>query len=261
MNPFASNPIDEPTGIPTGDLPEFRGPTMDHPFEAFARFYDHDYRHYDDDVEMLLALAHEQDGLVLELGCGTGRLLAPLASAGHNVVGVDISPALLDVAQWKLDQLDLASHVQLVQADLRDFQIDNERFAFAFCTSNTLMHLTSPADQLVALQNAHRHLDTDGLLLIDLFNPDVQRLTQVQGIQELADQMDRRANRRAGDQVVRTDGQLVGAVTGDTLRLRRDLPGRQCAPHALSLYAALPLARRSPTNATCRWLHVGGRLG
>ena len=49
------------------------------------------------------------------------------------------------------------------------------------------MHLTSQADQLAALQNAQRHLANDGLLLIDLFNPDVARLSAVQGLQELAD--------------------------------------------------------------------------
>ncbi len=124
---------------------------------------------------------------MLELGCGTGRLLLPLAAAGFQVAGVDISPALLEIARSKLEQHQLSGKVDLQRADLRTFQLDDQRFAFAFCTSNTLMHLTTPADQLAVLHNAHHHLEEDGLLLIDLFNPDVQRLTQVQGVQELAD--------------------------------------------------------------------------
>lgn len=204
MNPFKHNAIVEADTVVTHKTVDRDDPATDQTFEAFARFYDHDYRNYDDDVDMILDLAEEQAGPVLELGCGTGRLLEPLALAGHSagrkMVGVDISPALLAVAQKKLQQSDLAGHVRLVQGDLRDFQIDDQRFAFAFCTSNTLMHLTSPADQLAVLRNAHRHLDQDGLLLIDLFNPDVQRLTQIQGLQELAD---RWVDDRTGAQVIK----------------------------------------------------------
>jgi SAM-dependent methyltransferase len=200
MNLFSNKSIDEPTDSAAFDAADHDNPTSGQPFEAFARFYDHDYRHYDDDVELILELADEQAGPVLELGCGTGRLLEPLAAAGNNVVGVDISPALLDIARNKLGQQNLPGRVQLHQADLRDFQIDGLRFAFVFCTSNTLMHLTSSADQLAVLKNAHHHLDQDGLLLIDLFNPDVQRLTQVQGVQELAD---RWIDEETGTQVIK----------------------------------------------------------
>jgi SAM-dependent methyltransferase len=183
MNPFVRNPIDEQAHDSWNRYTQ----EADLSFEAFARFYDLDYRDYDDDVDMILELAAEQAGPVLELGCGTGRLLQPLAAIGQQVVGIDISPALLALARTKLEQHQLSGQVELREADLRDFQLDGQRFAFAFCTSNTLMHLTSPTDQLAALHNVHRHLDRDGLLFIDLFNPDVHRLTQVQGIQELAD--------------------------------------------------------------------------
>jgi SAM-dependent methyltransferase len=74
-----------------------------------------------------------------------------------------------------------------VQADLRSFDLPCKDYAFAFCVSNTLMHLTTPADQLAALANAHRHLAPDGLLMLDLFNPDVSGVVNNQGVQELAD--------------------------------------------------------------------------
>ena len=67
-------------------------------FDAFAAYYDADYRHYDEDVDCILTLAEEAGGPVLELGCGTGRLLLPLAAQGHAVTGVDLSPALLAIA-------------------------------------------------------------------------------------------------------------------------------------------------------------------
>lgn len=61
-------------------------------FDAFARFYDDDYRDYFDDLGLILDLAEEQGGPVLELGVGTGRVLLPLVDAGHTVTGVDIEP-------------------------------------------------------------------------------------------------------------------------------------------------------------------------
>jgi SAM-dependent methyltransferase len=78
----------------------------------------------------------------------------------------------------------------LVEADLRDFDLPRRDFGFAFCTSNTLMHLTTSADQLAVLGNAHRHMRTGGLLFLDLFNPDVARLLEISGLMELADEWD-----------------------------------------------------------------------
>jgi SAM-dependent methyltransferase len=164
---------------------------MNQVFDRFARFYDEDYRHYNDDVEAIVHLAQEMDGPVLELGCGTGRLLLPLASTGLPVTGVDISPALLERARGKLAALPQGDAVVLVQADLRHLELAQYDFAFAFCTSNTLMHLADAADQLALLERAAAHLRPGGLLLIDLFHPDVARLMEVHGVMELADQWTR----------------------------------------------------------------------
>lgn len=160
-------------------------------FDRFADFYDADYRYYTDDLAAILELATDCGDPILELGCGTGRLLLPLAEAGHTITGIDLSPALLAIAHQKIHSSPVTIHqsqVTLVEADLRTFDLAQKAFSFAFCTSNTLMHLSTQADQLALLRNAHRHLGQDGLLLIDLFNPDPARLLAVNGLQELADQ-------------------------------------------------------------------------
>lgn len=153
-------------------------------FDRFARFYDQDYRGYEDDIEAIRMLAAECGDPILELGCGTGRALLPLVQAGYDVTGIDISPALLDCAASKLKQAGLKAH--LVQADLRTFDLPVKTFAFSFCTSNTLMHFTTPADQIAVLRNVARHLRPGGRLFIDLFNPDLVRLFAVDGLTELA---------------------------------------------------------------------------
>src|SRR6478609_1434357 len=82
-------------------------------FDRFARFYDDDYRDYTDDIEAITHLAKQCGNPVLELGCGTGRVLLALAMARCTVTGVDISPALLDVARGKLQNSQLATRITL----------------------------------------------------------------------------------------------------------------------------------------------------
>ena len=157
-------------------------------FDRFARFYDEDYRHYEDDIDAIVNLAREMNGPVLELGCGTGRLLLHLASTDLPVTGVDISPALLAIARRKMALVPQGQQVTLLEADLRELDLPARDFAFVFCTSNTLMHLADPAEQLAVLMRAAEHLRPGGLLLIDLFQPDITRLLAVQGVMELADE-------------------------------------------------------------------------
>ena len=164
-------------------------------FDGFARFYDGDYRDYSDDIPLVLKTARTAGRAVLELGCGTGRVLLPLADAGCHVIGLDASAALLAIARRKLAKRGYASatgadgsrKVRLIQADMTSFQLAEKEIDFAFVVSNTLMHVTTQAAQLKALQCAQRHLRAGGLLLIDLFNPDVAYLEAISGIQELAD--------------------------------------------------------------------------
>lgn len=157
------------------------------PFDRFAPFYDGDYRNYFDDIEAIGVLAEEAGDPILELGCGTGRVLMPLALAGHHITGVDLSPALLDIARHKVAEQRLQQQVELICADLLTLQLPRRDYAFAYCTSNTLMHFTTQAEQLSVLRTAFHHLRPGGQLLIDLFNPDVQRLTMINGVMELAD--------------------------------------------------------------------------
>ena len=157
-------------------------------FDRFARYYDGDYRNYDDDIDLILGLAEESDGPVLELGCGTGRVLQQILAEGHEATGIDISPHMLDVARRKLEAMDLLTQGELVEGDLTKFTLRRKDFRLAVCTSNTLMHLTTPHEQMAALKNAHRHLADGGWLFIDLFNPDVARLLAVNNVMELADE-------------------------------------------------------------------------
>ncbi len=141
-------------------------------YDPFARYYDADFRDYHDDVPFLRELARRSGGPILELMCGTGRVLLPLAEAGFTLTGVDVSPAMLAIARANLDAAGLADQVTLIEGDVRDLPLPESSFAMALVAVNSFMHLEEARDQLAALANARRALTRRGLLVIDLFNPD-----------------------------------------------------------------------------------------
>ncbi|HEU4322647.1 MAG TPA: class I SAM-dependent methyltransferase [Roseiflexaceae bacterium] len=149
-------------------------------FDAFARFYDADYGRFEEDVPFYRELARRCGGPVVELMCGTGRLLAPLARAGHRLTGIDIAPALLARARDRLVREGLLERVELLAGDVRD-PLPGGPYALAIVGLNSLMHLEETDDQLLALRSVAAALRPGGLLALDLFNPDPRELLRHNG--------------------------------------------------------------------------------
>jgi SAM-dependent methyltransferase len=143
-------------------------------WDRHARYYDLEHEDYQDDLAMYAGFAGASPGGardVLELACGTGRCLLPLAALGHSVTGLDVSPAMLDLARRKVADAGLGDRVTLLSGDMRDFDL-GRRFGLVFIALNSLMHLESRQEQRQALACAGRHLAPGGRLVVDLFNPD-----------------------------------------------------------------------------------------
>src|ERR1700730_18691528 len=77
-------------------------PRPQDPYAEIAPYYDLGMAGFDDDVGLYLGFAQHAKGRILELGCGTGRLLLPLAEAGFALTGVDRSAAMLEQARDRL---------------------------------------------------------------------------------------------------------------------------------------------------------------
>ena len=142
-------------------------------YDQIARFYDLTHASLTADLPLILQLAAETDGPVLELGCGSGRLLLPLARAGHTVTGLDVSTAMLDRGRARLAQEPTAvqDRITLYQANMTDFVLpDAPSFGLALVPYNTLFHL-DPTQLLATLRRVKGVLGVNGRLFIDLANP------------------------------------------------------------------------------------------
>ena len=113
------------------------------------------------------------DGPLLELGCGTGRVLLPLARAGHEMVGIDLSESMLALGRTKLqvEPPEVRDRVTLLEADMTSFDL-GRRFAQIYCAFGSFHHLRTVEEQLACLDRCSNHLLPRGTLVLDLINPD-----------------------------------------------------------------------------------------
>ena len=128
------------------------------------------------DIGFWQRLAAAQQGPVLELGCGTGRIAVPLAQAGIPLVGIDRSAPMLARARQRLKRAGLADRALLVRGDIRllPFRGGRHRFTLVMAPYGMLQSLTREADLQATLESIARVLAPGGLLGIDLV-PDLPR--------------------------------------------------------------------------------------
>ncbi|MBE2220014.1 MAG: class I SAM-dependent methyltransferase [Anaerolineae bacterium] len=153
-------------------------------YNKIAHYYDLTHADLTEDVDYILKLVASagsaqvasagsaQTVSILELGCGSGRLLLPLARAGYHVTGIDNATVMLARAQKRLtaEPEAVQQRVTLLEADMTQFNITANRFDWAILPYNTFMHLT-PKQMSMALKKIAGSLGENGRLLIDLINP------------------------------------------------------------------------------------------
>jgi SAM-dependent methyltransferase len=158
-------------------------------YDSFARFYDALADRMTDDIPLFIEQAQAANGPALELACGTGRVLLPLARAGIDITGIDICQPMLDKLQAKLEQepRDVQARVALKCADMRSYRFSS-KFKYVFCAFNSFLHLLTTDDQLTCLESVRSYLAPDGRLCISVFAPFHDRLAKrVEFEEELRD--------------------------------------------------------------------------
>jgi len=143
-----------------------------------AQVYDYQTQGRGNDVPFWLSLAEEADDETLEIACGTGRVLVPLARAGLRVTGLDVSKAMLAVARRKLggEPAEVSERVNLIHADMTQFDLGRQ-FGLVIIPFSAFQVLLTRSEQRACLERCRAHLEAGRLLAIDVFNPQLIRLT------------------------------------------------------------------------------------
>ncbi|MFN8443532.1 MAG: class I SAM-dependent methyltransferase [Caldilineaceae bacterium] len=115
------------------------------------------------DDTILLDLARQSQGPILELGCGYGRITIPLAQRGvQNLTGLELSSSSLVYARARAGNLP----IRWVEADVRDFHL-NRHYAFIFARGDVFNFMLTRLDQEAMLACVHQHLADGGQFLFD----------------------------------------------------------------------------------------------
>jgi SAM-dependent methyltransferase len=140
------------------------------------------------DVRFYVDEAVRHGGPVLEVGCGTGRVLIPTARAGLAITGLDLSETMLARCRASLarEPGEVQERVTLHQGDMRHFSLGTT-FRLITIPFRPFQHLEEVADQRSCLACVRQHLADDGRFIFDLFNPWLEHLVDESRQQECLD--------------------------------------------------------------------------
>ncbi len=141
------------------------------PYSILVDFYDHWAEPQRDDIPFYVKRATAVKGPVVELGAGTGRIAIPIARAGQEVIGVDISGAMLTEAARQASAEGVADRITFVEADMRAFVADPP-VELVIIPFRGFLHMLTVEDQLSALTSIRRSLVSGGRLVLNIFVPD-----------------------------------------------------------------------------------------
>jgi ubiquinone/menaquinone biosynthesis C-methylase UbiE len=149
-------------------------------YDLIAPFYDIEHAHFSEDLDMYRNFAELCGGKILELACGSGRVLLPLASEGYELTGVDSSAAMLGLAQQHLQEAGFAARCTLVQQDICNMRME-QKYRMAFIALGSFAHITESKAQQQVLASVRTHLATGGTFIIDISNSDAHYMENLSG--------------------------------------------------------------------------------
>ena len=138
-------------------------------YEDFALVYDRfmDETPYEEWCQFVVGrLKQDQitDGILLDLGCGTGSMTELLAKQGYDMIGVDLSDSMLDIAMEKRAQS--GHNILYLQQDMREFELYGTVRA-VICLCDSLNYLLKENDLLTTFKLVNNYLDPNGLFIFD----------------------------------------------------------------------------------------------
>jgi SAM-dependent methyltransferase len=149
-------------------------------YDLIAPFYDIEHAHFDEDANLYMNFAELSGGPLLELACGSGRLLVPLAREGYALTGVDSSRSMLNLARHALEQAGVAEQCALVQENMCTLRLE-QKFRLAFIALGSFGHVCTRQEQRQTLAVVHDHLTVGSRFILDISNADARYMEQLSG--------------------------------------------------------------------------------
>lgn len=145
--------------------------------DRIADLYDDMYGDFDPEPAVAVLAELAQEGRVLELGIGTGRLALPLTARGVSVDGIDASGAMVD----KLRSKPGGAALDITIGDFADFDLDRS-YQLIFVAFNTFFGLADGVQQMSCFAAVSRHLSAGGAFVVEAFVPDLTRFDRNQRV-------------------------------------------------------------------------------
>jgi SAM-dependent methyltransferase len=178
-------------------------------YHLSPELYDRVYADLTADIPVHVAECRAARGRVLEVCCGTGRLLVPALESGVVCDGLDLDAAMLDCLRAKLAERRLSA--RLFQADMRDFTLPS-RYARIVIGFNSFLHNLTQGDQLRTLRCCREHLEPGGSLQLVAFHPSVTNLIEYDAGERLSKEIAEPTTGRSLRVWDRTETDLVEQV-------------------------------------------------
>lgn len=157
-------------------------------YKKFAKYYDIYVKDFSGDIPLYLSFCRKNDE-ILEVGCGSGRILKPFLENGYKITGVDISNEMLELSEQKLKGYIENGSLKLKNLDFRYYSL-KETYDKIMITWFTFNYILEEKEQLSFLKNIYLSLKDKGLLIMDLFypqtliNPEIENKWKFSGIRK-----------------------------------------------------------------------------
>lgn len=148
-------------------------------YDDLAYVYDWEWKDLTMDLDFLINFSREINDAVLELACGTGRVMIPLAENGLEVYGIDNSEEMLKIGREKIKTLpvDVKSKLHFQYGDMSSFNL-NRKFRLVLIPFNSFLLLLKKEEQESCLKCVRSHLTDDGFFVLDIYSPNFKLIAQ-----------------------------------------------------------------------------------
>jgi SAM-dependent methyltransferase len=159
-------------------------------YSTIARYYDAEHTDKTDDLAMYSRLAEEYGDPILDVGCGTGRVMFHLAQEGHTTHGIDSEYDMLERAKMRLDVFGhVRDKLMFYQGDVLTYDIE-KRFKLVLLSYNALMHFHTQEEQLVLMRRERTFIDPEtGHMIMQQATSYLDRVQQLMHVTWIYDEI------------------------------------------------------------------------